>query len=659
MRLTAATRISVSLLLVLLQPFLVLWYLQFFFENPPQAEMPFSMVRWRLMERAFTVESAAVYVFATTWLTAFVCLVLGILRGRTWQRAVDGVGGANAWLLLLAVHILLTYLANSHSAQLAQHVAFWTPSILAAALAGWLAGHWQAASSSTPGGWARAWTSTVLAAVVYATVFSTLSILQYEALHVPHGDSGMYEEHLWNFAQGKGFRSQLDDGRLFLGEHFQIIHLFLLPVYLLAPTMPTLMICQSAALASGSLAVTWLCRQKDFPPRAAFTLALAYLLYFPLHYLNIEITWKCLRPTTFGVPLLLFAVAALEAGRYRLLCVLLMFSLFVKEEYAIAAGAIGLFLAFRSLRRPEARTDGKVGMAIACVSGAFLLCALWVLIPYFRGGEPHYAPYFNQLREDPTKAWSLLATEKNARFLVLMLLPFGATPLLSPGRFAVTWPLFLYLMLGDPNRRLAEPYLHFHAPLIPLLAWAAVGGIERLGRRIELTYACRVVACIALVTAFWYGKSPLSWRFHDPLEGMPRRQQGPHLTWEPMGTYWRDVYVPSERATQSFPQVLKTLTPDDRVAATDYIRTRFTHFRAAHDYPTLRGHVTIDDIDAIVLDQTEGWWGRGPTNPDQDLLACMNDPSCGVGTRLTVRGRPFVVAFHDQYFLVVRRVREE
>jgi 1-acyl-sn-glycerol-3-phosphate acyltransferase len=57
--------------------------------------------------------------------------------------------------------------------------------------------------------------------------------------------------------------------------------------------------------------------------------------------------------------------------------------------------------------------------------------------------------------------------------------------------------------------------------------------------------------------------------------------------------------------------------PAERVAATDYIRARFTHHRAAHDYPRLRGHVSIVDIDVIILDISEGWWGRGQTNPDR------------------------------------------
>lgn len=658
MRLTAASRISFSLAILLLQPLVVLWYLQFFFESPPQSDLPFSVLRWRLLQNGFSIDAVAPYVCGVVWLLGTAAVAVGAMRGGSWRWSLDRIGRANAWSLLLAVHILLTYFASSRTPGLLPAVVFLTPTLIIVALAGWLSGHWQAASSPRDAGWRWTWIYVAAAAMVYVCVFAGLSILQYQSLHVPHGDTGMYEEHLWNWLCGKGFRSQLDDGRLFLGEHIQLIHLLLAPIYWLAPSLPTMMICQSVALASGSFAVAWLCRTKGFPAATAAALALGYLLYFPLQYLNIEVTWKCFRPTTFGVPLLLFAVAALESERYRLMLALLALALLVKEEYAIAVGTLGLYLAVRSFGRPAGRKELWLGLAVAVFAVVYLAAVLWVLIPYFRGGAPHYTPYFTQLHADPLQAFARLGSMQNLRFFVLMLLPLGGLPLFSPRRFAVAAPFFVYLMLGDPDRRLAEPFLHFHAPLVPLLFWATVGGLDRVGRRVDRNHLSRWIASLALASGFWYGKSPLSWKFYDSFEGTPRRQQGAFLTWEPIGSYWRDVYLPDARATESFPKVLKTVSPQDRVAATDYIRTRFTHFRAAHDYPTLRGHVDIDDIDVIVLDQTEGWWGRGPTNPDRELLACMNDAGCGVGTTLTVRGRPFTVIYHDEYFLAVRRLSD-
>jgi uncharacterized membrane protein len=65
----------------------------------------------------------------------------------------------------------------------------------------------------------------------------------------------MYEEHIWNLLHGKGFRSFLDQGRLFLGEHVQVIHLAVIPLYLLWPSHVLLELCQSACLALGAIPV--------------------------------------------------------------------------------------------------------------------------------------------------------------------------------------------------------------------------------------------------------------------------------------------------------------------------------------------------------------------------------------------------------------------
>ena len=75
-----------------------------------------------------------------------------------------------------------------------------------------------------------------IAMAAYFVTFAAMNIGLWNSLLVPHGDSAMYEEHLWNVLHGKGFRSYLDNNRLFLGEHVQVIHLLLIPLYSLWPS---------------------------------------------------------------------------------------------------------------------------------------------------------------------------------------------------------------------------------------------------------------------------------------------------------------------------------------------------------------------------------------------------------------------------------------
>ncbi|MEZ5952476.1 MAG: DUF2079 domain-containing protein [Planctomycetaceae bacterium] len=140
----------------------------------------------------------------------------------------------------------------------------------------------------------------LLAMGVYVLVFTAMNWGLWFNLRLPHGDTAMYEEHLWNVLHGKGFRSYLDPG-VVLGEHIQFVHLFLIPVYLLWPSHLLLELCESLVIAVGALPVFWLARRASGSARAGYWLSFAYLLYFPLQFLDIAIDLKTFRPIAFGM----------------------------------------------------------------------------------------------------------------------------------------------------------------------------------------------------------------------------------------------------------------------------------------------------------------------------------------------------------------------
>jgi len=609
----------------------------------------------------------------------FFFLVGTAFRRDGWNQR-ERIAAANYALILLPFPYLIHLVTDKTMAD--PPLSWLSPLCFAVALAAWIAGMASVAplkSASTSWDLVKA----ITAVALFVVVFFTLEYAQYQSLHVPHGDSGMYEEHLWNLWNGRGFRSQIDDGRLFLGEHFQFFHVFLMPLYLLHPTLPTLNLCEVIALASGGIAVFLLARRMNLG-MAAFPLTLAYLLYFPVQYLTLESSWKTFRPETFGSPLMLWALLAVESNRRLVAIILLLFSFTAKEDYAITAAAIGAWIVLRgSLRfarsasptdQPLAphvmnqpRRDVLVGTALVMGSTGFLLWVLLWFIPYFRGGVPHYTAYFHDLGNSPIEVarhlvekpillWERLATPRNGAFFFAMMFPLGFLPLLAPTRFAVAVPAFGYLMLSSLDA-LAQPWFHFHGPLIPVLFWATIGAIRNLSREVSPSFLGWFVCVLCLVTGMEEGRSPLSWKFWDPIYGSPTKEWRGETLFEPMGDYWRSVYIPDERAN-SFAEVQQLIRPSERVAATDYIRSRFTHHAAAFEYPTLKKHVSIDDVDVIVIDRKEGWWGREPNNPDRELLQALAKHS-PVGTRVEIRGRPFEVVLNSDYFLVLRQIRPD
>ncbi|MBI1313479.1 DUF2079 domain-containing protein [bacterium] len=470
---------------------------------------------------------------------------------------------------------------------------------------------------------------------VFIAVFITLNVQLYRGLLVPHGDSAMYEEHLWNLLHGKGFRSYLDQG-LFLGEHIQVVHVLLIPIYAIFPSLITLEVCETVTLASGALPVFWMTRRASGSTWCASLLALSWLLYPPLQFLDIAVDLKTFRPISFGVPALLFAFDQYERRRYRTMLLLFAVALLSKEDYALILGPLGLWLAWDALcrsRRASAAnaeasgdTDGRPtsklhavlpGLGLAVFAVAWLLLCTRVLIPWFRdGAELHYVRYFSRFGDSPGEIvanmitqpgllWSALATVGTVRYVLTLLLPLAFVPLFGFSRFLVGVPILGLLCLNEIIQSDPMPWHHFHAPLLPVLYWAAVGGLGALSRLkleqlpirlrplLRATDAKFAAAafCASLVAGAVIGISPLSIQF-----------------WSPHSFYaWQKLYVPGPRA-ELFPKVLAVIPQNARVASTDFVHPRFTHFERSYDYSHYPRRVANyedrvpDDTDFIVID---------------------------------------------------------
>lgn len=515
--------------------------------------------------------------------------------------------------------------------------------------------------------------------VVYFLCFGAMNWLLYEALLVPHGDSAMYEEHVWNLLHGKGFRSYLDDGRLFLGEHVQVIHLFVIPLYLLWPSHILLELCQSAALAFGAVAVFRIADRHSGSTTAASLLAAAYLLYFPMQFLDIAITFKTFRPNSFEIPLLLFAIDALERNRYRMLLVWLGMALLCQEDAATVSAPLGIWVALRQARfagladRVGRRRLAWFGSGLALFGVMYIVLVIKVVLPWFRGGEDvHFARYFADLGATSGEIVANVVTHPGrllARFLnvdsamfgLQLLATLGFLPLLSPGRLAVGGPLFAILCLSEITN---SPFHHFHAPLVAIVFWAAAAGLANAALILEAGAAwwrrrhqnpsvndgqrCRIRPDQFVAS----GKSLPA----VPAPGMVRSQHrlrsasasdrivvvaavwallnaalagfSVGLTpvgigfWDPDSrAYWKNLYLPGERA-RHFPTAFALVPQESRVASTDYIHPRFTHHARSYDYSHYRSRVP-DDADYIVIDTRHPY--SGIKRPDE-IKEYRNEP---------------------------------
>lgn len=466
---------------------------------------------------------------------------------------------------------------------------------------------------------------------IYTLVFGWMNTQLYRSLLLPHGDSSMYEEHLWNLLHGKGFRSYLDQG-LFLGEHIQVIHLFLIPIYLIFPSHLTLEWCESLALALGAIPIYRMTFRQSRSRRVAIALAVCYLFYFPTQRLDIEVDFKTFRPEAFGIPLLLLALDMLDARRWTGFLIATVLTLLVKEDYSLVFAPLGIWIIWQHWKpkvgvkadrlsgelvaNPKATRRWRL-LGIGYMVGAtlYLGIALKILIPYFRSGATiHYVRYFPKFGNSigviilnimlkPGLFLSEVFAPTNWIFVLALLLPMGFLAILSPARLLVAAPLFAALSLNEIAR---DPQHHFHAPLVAILFWAAAEGLVhvRWFSRLTRLPVADCSLCLArwgllcsIISGIFLSLSPFGLTFWDPGAR----------------AYWQAKYVPGERSAE-FEKVLAAIPPTSRVASTDFIHPRFTHYTRSYDYSDYRPNVPAD-TEYIVIDC------KGPysqiTRPDQ------------------------------------------
>jgi uncharacterized membrane protein len=336
-------------------------------------------------------------------------------------------------------------------------------------------------------------------ALVYAVVFSALSIWRHSIFNSSTYDLALFDQIIWNMAHGRFFESSIK-GFNYLGDHVSPILVLLAPLYWVWEDVRLLLVFQSVVIAAAAFPFASAAAGALGNRTAGVMMAAVFLLYPNLGYVNLF----DFHPEILLVPTFTFAVFFERRGRPWAAAACALLALTVKEDVAITAACFGihLFLAAR------ARAAGTV---VAVVSAAWFVLAMNVIIPANKPpgtGDGYlyverYAHLGATLPEvvknailNPYRALVGSYTWWKGVTALRMFVPVAFLPFIGWPMFLVAVPVLGYTYVSShiPQFDLRFQYLTI---AVPFIMFAALDGAAFIKKRLQGLTAARPIARIA------------------------------------------------------------------------------------------------------------------------------------------------------------------
>lgn len=358
--------------------------------------------------------------------------------------------------------------------------------------------------------------------LIYCVVFGRLALALHAGMRTHKADLGQIAQAVWNSSRGR-FVEMTDNGFIAtrMTDHVEPILAAISPVLWLWQDVRALLLLQVVAVAVGAwplYALALRLLDDTLPPAGrgqvwqweplraltrplALVLAAAYLLTPQLQ----SALLTEFHAVPLAVPLILWALWAVEARRWGQVAVAVVGVAAVKEETALLAAGLGLWTVWRAgwVQRREGaqawRGPALLGGLLAVASLVWFYIATFVIVPahaveVYGVAESGYFRRYGALGDSPLDivvsfftrpqvVWAVATEPARLRYLAGLFAPYGWLSLLGPEVALLSLPVLLANLL---SAYAAQYYGEFHysAPLVAYFAAAAAFGLARLWRAV-------------------------------------------------------------------------------------------------------------------------------------------------------------------------------
>lgn len=358
--------------------------------------------------------------------------------------------------------------------------------------------------------------------LAYCWLFASLAFAQHAGMRTHKADLGQIAQAVWNSSRGR-FVEMTDNGYIAtrMTDHVEPILALVSPILWVWDDTRALLLLQAIVVALGAwplYELTLLLFDRTLAPSSRrqiwemeplrqltrpLALAIAVCYLFAPQLQSALLTEFHAVP--LAVPLILWALWAIEAQRWRQFALAVILVAAVKEETALLAALLGLWAIWRAgvVRQWDADPTQGVWRVVALGGGltvaslAWFYYATFVIVPahaveVYGVGESTYFQRYGALGDSPADilrsfftqpalVWQIATEPARLEYLRGLLVPFGWLALLAPEVLLLGAPVLLANQLSAyPAQYYGE--FHYSAPVVVYFAAASAFGLARLWR---------------------------------------------------------------------------------------------------------------------------------------------------------------------------------
>lgn len=226
-------------------------------------------------------------------------------------------------------------------------------------------------------------------------------------------------------------------------------------------------------------------------------------------------------PVMLAVSFLLFMFYFFLTKRYWASLILFVLSIFSKEQIPLTTGLFSLLMAIFAYKENDRKKLFFSGV-IFFASLFWFGMSIWLITPYFRGGQHFALSRYKSLGDDPTEIIknvitkpetyiNLIFNNDNLKYLFLLLSPLVFFSIFSPIYLLIASPEFMINFLSNHSQMRGIDN-HYIAVIIPFVFISAIFGAKEVMKRkiLDVKKISILIIIFTLIMSYYKGQLPYS-----------------------------------------------------------------------------------------------------------------------------------------------------